>query len=166
MVELPSDAPVMASWVLRLLATELPRVRPGGDCTLHRLLTLSDRFIIALCTNPPIPFVGDGGRSRRSGDILPCEGDIANARASDLASPGGSNVCAGVSGRGEPMLLFRFPDPLDPLPYALLFLDGEDDRSASSCKLSGCDRSRDIPGICTREELVLNPWSDLSSSST
>lgn len=34
--------------VFRLLATELPRLRPEGDCTLHLLLTLSDLFIMAL----------------------------------------------------------------------------------------------------------------------
>jgi hypothetical protein len=34
---------------------------PG--CALQRLLRLSDLFIIALCTKPPMPLVGDAGRS-------------------------------------------------------------------------------------------------------
>lgn len=67
------------SWLLRLL-TELPRVSPPGDCTLHLLFTLSDRFIIALWTNPPIPLVGDIGRSILSGEMRPWEGDIARER--------------------------------------------------------------------------------------
>ena len=49
--------------VPRWPATESPRFRPGAACVLHLLLTLSDRFIIALCTNPPKPFVGEGGLS-------------------------------------------------------------------------------------------------------
>jgi hypothetical protein len=49
--------------VPRWPAIESPRFRPGAACVLHLLLTLSDRFIIALCTNPPNPFVGDGGLS-------------------------------------------------------------------------------------------------------
>lgn len=56
---------------LRLLAVELPLLRPGPTCALHLLLTLSERLSIALCTNPPSPFVGDAGRSVRSGDIRP-----------------------------------------------------------------------------------------------
>lgn len=44
-----------------LLATESPRFSPGAACTLHLLLTLSERFIIALSTKPPRPFVGEGG---------------------------------------------------------------------------------------------------------
>ncbi len=82
---------LLVSTLLRLLVTELPLVRPGGDCTLHRLLTLSDLFIIALCTKPPMPFVGDGGLSSRSGEIRPWEGDIARLRLSDLESRGGSS---------------------------------------------------------------------------
>lgn len=44
------------------VATESPRFRPVPACTLHLLLTLSERFIIALCTKPPSPLVGEGGR--------------------------------------------------------------------------------------------------------
>ena len=46
-----------------LLAIESPRFRPAFDCTLHLLLTLSDLRIIALCTKPPRPLVGDGDRA-------------------------------------------------------------------------------------------------------
>lgn len=37
---------------------------------------LSDRFIIALCTNPPMPFVGEPDRSALDGEVRPDVGDI------------------------------------------------------------------------------------------
>lgn len=46
-------------------------------------MILSERLSIALCTNPPSPLVGDWGRSKRSGEIRPCDGDIASVRATD-----------------------------------------------------------------------------------
>lgn len=59
---------------------------------------------MALCTKPPMPFVGDAGRSSLSGEIRPCEGDIARARPSDLGSElGGSNLWALVKGTGDPI---------------------------------------------------------------
>ena len=70
----------------RAFDTELPLLSPGPACALHLLFTLSDLFIIALCTNPPRPFVGEVGRSLRSGDMRPCEGDIAIARPVEEAS--------------------------------------------------------------------------------
>ena len=48
---------------LRILAVESSRLNPGPACALHLLLTLSFLFSIALCTNPPMPLVGDGGLS-------------------------------------------------------------------------------------------------------
>jgi len=48
---------------LRALAVEFCRLRLAPGWALHRLLTLSERFIIALCTKPPMPLVGDAGRS-------------------------------------------------------------------------------------------------------
>lgn len=54
--------------LVRLEAIESARANPGGDATLH-LFTLSDRFIMALWTKPPMPFVGETGRpSARDGD--------------------------------------------------------------------------------------------------
>lgn len=91
----------LRSWLLRLLVTESPLLRPGGDCTLHLLFTLSDLFIIALCTKPPMPFVGDAGRSNLSGEIRPCDGDILTSES----KLGGSSLCALVNGTGELMLL-------------------------------------------------------------
>jgi len=67
----------------RLLIVEFCLLRGCGPWALHRLLTLSLRLSMALCTKPPMPFVGDAGRSVRSGDILPCVGDMARARAED-----------------------------------------------------------------------------------
>jgi hypothetical protein len=65
----------------RLLKVEFVLLMPCGVCVLHRLFTLSLRFIIALCTKPPMPFVGEGARS---GEILPCVGDIARPRTEPL----------------------------------------------------------------------------------
>jgi hypothetical protein len=61
--------------------------------TLHRL-TLSDLFIIALCTKPPIPFVGELDRELdRVGDIRPGDGSRSPRGLSSPASkPGGLSV--------------------------------------------------------------------------
>ena len=64
-----------------LLNVEFCLLRPCGVCVLHLLFTLSLRLSMALCTKPPIPFVGEAGRSMRSGEILPCVGDMARPRA-------------------------------------------------------------------------------------
>lgn len=117
-------------------------------------MTLSDRFIIALCTNPPIPFVGDAGRepglSKRSGEMRPCDGDIAKPRDSSMSLFGGSNLCALVKGTGEPMT-----EPLEPFPSPKVPLEGDEIRSMGSSDpcCVGLVVSRDIPGICTRAEL-------------
>ena len=66
--------------VLLLDVTESARLRPGGPATLHRL-TLSDLFIIALCTKPPMPFVGELERElERVGETRPA-GDAFNERS-------------------------------------------------------------------------------------
>lgn len=82
-----------------MLAIELPRLRVGV-CDDQRLLILSERLIIALCTNPPMPFVGDGGRSEAKRFWL---GDIATlaASASKAGEVDGSSLEGGVlvSGR-------------------------------------------------------------------
>lgn len=89
------------SYILFLLldgAIELLRLRFGGDCILHLLLTLSVRFIMALCTKPPMPLVGESDLSGFSGDMRPCDGDIAMDLAklpslspvADVVSDGGS----------------------------------------------------------------------------
>ena len=87
---------------------EFPLLRPGPACALHLLLTLSERFSIALCTKPPRPLVGDAGRSTRPGESRPCEGDIAKGRAIEIFSPtdgymvdGGSNLRLFVVGIGD-----------------------------------------------------------------
>lgn len=153
---------VVGSMLLRLLATELPRFIPGGDWTLHLLFTLSDRFNIALCTKPPMPLVGDAGRSTLSGDIRPCVGDIAGARDSGRASVGGSKRCALVKGTGDPTLPERpVADEYELLAALLaLFREVEDDRSI----MSSFSDFLAINSICTRD--VFGPCSDLSSSST
>jgi hypothetical protein len=99
-------------WPLRLLATESTRFSPAAaGWALHRLLTLSDRFIMALCTKPPRPFVGEIDLSILSGEIRPDVGDIVTlrprARVSSRAAvsiEGGSNLCAAVTGSGEVIL--------------------------------------------------------------
>ena len=93
----------------RLLKVELFLLKGGGVCVLHLLLTLSLRFMLALSTKPPMPFVGDTDRSR-SGDILPCVGDICSPRVAPALSPlspvvpcsdGGANFCDSSVGRGD-----------------------------------------------------------------
>lgn len=56
------DMPLLCKDNGRALATESPRFRPVLAWTLHLLLTLSDRLIMALSTKPPRPLVGDGDR--------------------------------------------------------------------------------------------------------
>jgi hypothetical protein len=55
------------------------------------LLTLSDRFIIALSTKPPRPFVGDGGRAEEDKmlEVLPRPGVSA---ANEVFGSKGLNV--------------------------------------------------------------------------
>jgi hypothetical protein len=67
----------------RLLIVEFCLLRGCGPWALHLLLTLSLRLSMALCTKPPMPLVGEAGRSVRFGDILPWVGDMARARAED-----------------------------------------------------------------------------------
>lgn len=56
------DKPLLCKEVGLPPATESPLLRPVFDLTLHLLLTLSERFIIALSTKPPKPLVGETGR--------------------------------------------------------------------------------------------------------
>lgn len=95
--------------LLRLLKDGLFLFSVGGVCVLHLLLTLSPRFMLALSTKLPRPLVGDAERSR-SGDILPCIGDMngsRDARASSPPSPetpcseGGANFCDSSVGSGD-----------------------------------------------------------------
>jgi hypothetical protein len=97
-----------------MLTVEFSLLRLEPACALHRLLTLSERFSIALCTNPPRPLVGDGERSKRSGEIRPCEGDMANVRRPGGRSPlcddvesddGSSNFWLWRVAKGERKLL-------------------------------------------------------------
>lgn len=170
----------------RLLKVEFCLLTAGGVCVLHLFLfTLSLRFIMALCTNPPMPFVGDVGRSR-SGDILPCVGDIASPRIEPVGSPpsieepcsdGGANFCESRVGRGD----FNFPvgsaspperDVLEEkrllhaaLPRTEPICEGELDRTLSGGGLVASGStvdSRDMPGSCLLPEL--EPASEVLSS--
>lgn len=112
-----ASEPKPAMALARLLILELCLLRFGGVCVLHRLLTLSLRFILALSTKPPTPFVGDKGRS---GDILPCVGDMRGPRdmlAGSVASAvegrsvGGANFCDSSTGRGDCILAVSVSPP-------------------------------------------------------
>jgi len=105
----------------RLLKVELCLLKGGGGCVLHLLLTLSLRFSIALCTKPPMPFVGEAGRSR-SGEILPCVGDMASPRPEAALSPpsadgfcsgGGANFWESRTGRGDLVFAIGSTSPPD-----------------------------------------------------
>jgi len=50
-----------APWLFLDAATEFALLTDGEVCALHRLLTLSDLFAMALWTKLPTPFVGEPG---------------------------------------------------------------------------------------------------------
>ena len=126
---------------------------------------------MALCTKPPIPFVGDAGRSVRSGEILPCVGDMANPRAAPIASPpsvdeasdGGANFCVSSTGKGDLAFAIGSASPPDTevfvekrLLSAVLLrtepkCEGELERMLSGGGLAASGSavdSRDMPGSC------------------
>jgi hypothetical protein len=112
-----ASEPKPAMALARLLTLELCLLKFGGVYVLHRLLTLSLRFILALNTKPPMPFVGDRGRS---GDILPCVGDMRGPRdvsagsvvsAVDGRSVGGANFCDSSTGSGDCILVVSMSLP-------------------------------------------------------
>lgn len=170
----------------RLLRVEFCLLRTGGVWVLHRLLTLSLRLSMALCTKPPMPLVGEADRSR-SGEILPCVGDMARARAARSLSPpsieepcsnGGANFWESSVGRGERPLASGSASPPDTdvlvekrlLSMALPRTEpprepGELERmlSAGGLLTSGSMvDSRDIPGSCLLPDT--EPVSDAASS--
>lgn len=115
--------------------TESARCRPVGDVTLHRF-TLSVRFIMALCTKPPIPFVGETGRA---GEVRPSgDGGLAAFISNGYSILEGSSFCASESVRGDPSL----PVKAGELGCGDEFDDDHLDPSAAA--------SRDIPGNCVR----------------
>jgi hypothetical protein len=153
---------------------------------LQRLLTLSLRLSMALCTKPPMPFVGDAERSR-SGEILPWVGDMASARAARSLSPpsteepcseGGANFWESSIGRGVRPLTAESESPPDIevlVEKRLLIMvlprtepprePGELERTLSvgglpiSCSVA---ESRDMPGNCRRPDT--DPVSEAASS--
>jgi hypothetical protein len=112
--------------------------------TLH-LFTLSLLFIIALCTNPPAPLVGESGRM---GDVRPEGGET-------MGSCGGSSFCVGVKGR-------------DGLGLLLILACSDDERAVKAGEgekalVSGsADGPRLMPG--SRALAAVRSWR--SSSST
>lgn len=83
-------------------AVESPRFKPAPACTLHRLLTLSERRIMALSTKPPRPLVGETGRLPKVVPLLvgvPKVSDLPKPKASD---PGRSDLVLLTDG-GETM---------------------------------------------------------------
>lgn len=126
-----------AAKLLRLLANEFPRGSPDGSWALHRLDTLSDRFIIALCTKPPSPLVGDEDLERSGESLFGDIGEVCSSAAGSVFR--GSSFCALDSGIGEPRPVAVDTD--DTLEYRLLRLlspkfelarDGERDRSSGA----------------------------------
>lgn len=92
-----------AATLLRFETIELLRLNPCGSCVLHRFETLSDLLIIALCTKPPRPFVGEVDRAR-SGDIRRCVGDAGTDSSVGASVLGGSSfgVSESVAGEARP----------------------------------------------------------------
>lgn len=151
---------------------------------LQRLLTLSLRLSMALWTNPPMPLVGDAGRS---GDILPCVGDMASPRTEaavsppsteELCSEGGANFWESRIGRGDRVFAIASASPPDIevlvekrlLNMALPRTEppreaGELDRTLSGGGLlisGSMVDSRDMPGSCLFPEV--EPMSETVSS--
>lgn len=174
----------------RLLIVEFCLVKPGGVAVLQRLLTLSLRLSMALCTKPPMPLVGEVERSR-SGEILPCVGDMAIPRVArelsassgmEPASDGGANFCESSRGRAEPLFVTGSTSPADMevlvekrlLSTVLSRAEpprepGELERALSGGGLltSGSrveSRSRDMPGSARLPVPVMEPASDALSS--
>lgn len=169
---------------LLLLRVELCLVRLGGVWVLQRLETLSLRLSMALCTKPPMPLVGDAGRSR-SGEIRPCVGDMARARAALSAasveaacSEGGANFCDSSTGSGDLVLATASASPPDIevlaekrlLSMALPRADPPRDPGELERRLSGGGLlisgstvdSRDMPGSCLLPDA--EPASEVVSS--
>lgn len=136
--------PPLSIKLARFDATDSARAKPVVDATLH-LLTLSVLFIMALCTKPPIPFVGEMGRvgdlrsSQRVGD----RSKLWDSGSSD-DWPDGSNRCEGDRFNGEEAVL-------------LLCSGGGKETGLSSVVLL-----RAMPGSCERAAGI----SARSSSST
>lgn len=180
------SVPYPAIALPRLLKVEFCLLKPGGVCVLHLLLTLSLRLSMALCTKPPMPLVGDAGRSR-SGEILPCVGDMASPRAALALSPpsteepgseGGANFCESSTGRGDRVFAMDSASPPDidvlvekrllnmALPRTEPPLEpGELERmlSGGGLLISGSTvDSRDMPGSCLLPDI--EPTSEALSS--
>lgn len=152
--------------LLRLLANELtPRLTPDGNCALHLFETLSDRFIMALCTKPPSPFVGDVERER-SGEMRLGEGGVATCSGSSFwMLERGTGDPSPVAVETEDMLEYRCPKLLS--PKVELALDGEGDLSSPT---SGCELCFSSPGgtsgfVSVPSSFVwIEPWSFFPAS--
>lgn len=86
--------------LLRFEIMEFDRLNPCGICALHLFDTLSDLLNIALCTKPPIPFVGEVERLR-SGDKRRWLGEAAGS-STEVSAWRGSSFCASDKCTGEP----------------------------------------------------------------
>jgi len=121
----------------RLLAVEFCLDSPGAACALHLLLTLSDRLSMALCTNPPMPFVGDGDLAAILEDAS--EGFRVGASNGDFES--------GPDDAMENLLVLMLKAALFLTEFVL---DGDDGRKSSGgglLELSAAPRkSLDMPG--------------------
>jgi len=115
-----------------------------------------------------MPLVGDAGRSVRSGEMRPCVGDIASARApaaapssstaGDCAS-GGANFCDSSVGKGDRTFRIGSVLPLEatvpaemrrlPRPESARGGGLEVELSSGGLESSGSNvDSRDMPGSC------------------
>lgn len=159
----PSPKPVTP---LLLVAIELPRLKPPVGCALHLLLTLSDRFIIALCTKPPSPFVGEGGRSL---PIRLCAGDIAGGLEKDeslvVSALDESERCpevACIGGPSPPLLIEEILGYLSPTAGAGLdILEASEDRSYSDA-VSEAFSASDVDSLDNPGNLLLLTCEEVS----
>lgn len=104
-LEALSRKPPMGPTAPRTLAVESFRTSEEVGWALHLLLTLSVRFNMALCTKPPMPLVGDAGRSevRRvwAVDMVRPSTGASPSAVGGRSEVGNGNFCESSEGRGD-----------------------------------------------------------------
>lgn len=156
---------------LLVLAVESCRASPPIGCALQRLFWLSDRFMRALWTKPPIPLVGEDGLSLVLANRA-CEADIVGVRPSpegSLLSVVAEDLFEGVLRKGRSLLCF--PSDTDGVPEDLALharssltepnLEGVSDITLSGLEVVVCpsfnELSLDMPGKPRRPAKTSSP---------
>lgn len=166
--------PVSPPYPLLELVAEFCRLSMDPGCALDRLLTLSDLFMKALCTNPPMPFVGDVGRSVAFASRA-CDDDMLGVRSRPDCSPsvveivrsdmGDASACASSAATSDfrsGLLLVEvrvFEKALSRMePVREVVSDFTLSDGAGLASLAGStEASRDMPGRPRLPDTMLSP---------